>query len=72
MAEASVKSTPGPTTGTTTAVQVDVLAGHLGHLTDEQQKALATFQARITEAGLFRPPGKVTDGGATHDETTLL
>ncbi|THH23072.1 hypothetical protein EUX98_g8108 [Antrodiella citrinella] len=71
MSSASVKSTAS-SSGPTSTVVVDVLAGHLGHLTDAQQQALATFRTNLVQAGLYRAPGEVTDGGATHDEPTLL
>ncbi|KAH8077045.1 CRAL/TRIO domain-containing protein [Cristinia sonorae] len=82
MSAASVKSTDesaksGPTSPpavpAATNANVDVLAGHLGHLTDEQQKALATFKTNIINAGLYKAPGSTgIDGGGTHDEPTLL
>ncbi|TCD62426.1 hypothetical protein EIP91_006908 [Steccherinum ochraceum] len=68
--EGSSKS--GPTAAPTSTVTVDVLAGHLGHLTEEQQKALATFKTNLVSAGLYRSPEGTTDGGGTHDEPTLL
>lgn len=56
----------------TSEVKVDVLAGHLGHLTEAQQQAFASFRKSLAEAQLYVP----SEGGATesasHDEPTLL
>ncbi|KIP03736.1 hypothetical protein PHLGIDRAFT_110447 [Phlebiopsis gigantea 11061_1 CR5-6] len=56
----------------TSEVKVDVLAGHLGHLTETQQQAFATFRQDLAEAHLYAP----ADGGSltasSHDDPTLL
>ena len=74
MSSVSIKSTDsnksGPTA--TSTVTVDVLAGHLGHLTEDQQKALVTFKTNLIQANLYRTPGNNVEDGATHDEPTLL
>ena len=48
----------------------DLLAGHLGHLSEEQLKFFNAFKENLTKATLYRPP---TDAEhASHDEATLL
>ena len=45
------------------------LAGHVGHLTPDQQAALDTFKDRLQQKGYFTPangPAK-----ASHDDVTL-
>ncbi|KAJ3559314.1 hypothetical protein NM688_g423 [Phlebia brevispora] len=54
----------------TSTVRVDVLAGHIGHLTEAQQKAFATFQENLTKAQLYVP--SVNGAKASHDDPTLL
>ena len=58
----------------TSDVKVDVLAGHLGHLTDAQQQAFASFRKGLAEAQLYVPPdeGSGSSTAASHDEPTLL
>lgn len=53
-------------------IHVDVLAGHLGHLTEEQQKAFATFKDNLTKSKLFIPAAEGDSHPASHDESTLL
>lgn len=48
-----------------------VLAGHLGHLTESQEKTLETFKENLQKANLYNP--KSDDGDPlAHDDTTLL
>jgi hypothetical protein len=54
----------------TSTVTVDVLAGHLGHLTESQQQAFATFHDNLTKAQLYTPAEEGRK--ASHDEPTLL
>lgn len=59
----------------TSTVRVDVLAGHIGHLTDAQQKAFATFQENLAKAHLYVPASVLGEGSsarASHDDPTLL
>ena len=56
----------------TTKVSVDVLAGHLGHLTQAQQEAFAVFQENLAKAQLYFAPDKQDGANASHDESTLL
>ena len=53
-------------------IHVDVLAGHLGHLTEEQQKAFITFKENLTKSKLFIPASESNNQIASHDEPTLL
>ena len=47
-----------------------LLAGHLGNLTPEQEKSFETFKESLTQAGLYTP---AIDGqDASHDDPTLL
>lgn len=46
------------------------LAGHLNHLTPEQEEAFKAFKTACTEKELYTPP---QDGkSASHDDATLL
>lgn len=58
----------------TTTVHVDVLAGHIGHLTDAQEKAFVMFKELLAQASLYTAPSE--EGGvairASHDDPTLL
>lgn len=56
----------------TSEVKVDVLAGHLGHLTDAQQEAFASFRKNLAEAQLYVAPNEGSSEAASHDEPTLL
>ena len=56
----------------TSEVKVDVLAGHLGHLTEAQQKAFAAFRQNLTEAHLYLTPEEGSSEKPSHDEPTLL
>ncbi|PSS37087.1 hypothetical protein PHLCEN_2v1126 [Hermanssonia centrifuga] len=60
----------------TSTIRVDVLAGHLGHLTESQKTAFATFQENLAKAQLYSPPQGQDEGGIisrpSHDEPTLL
>ena len=46
--------------------------GHLGHLTDAQQKALDKFRSICEEQGYVVPEGKDGRKTASHDDATLL
>lgn len=48
----------------------DFLAGHLGHLSKQQQDSLVTFKESLSKANLYTPPSEA--GKASHDEQTLL
>ena len=54
----------------TSSVTVDVLAGHLGHLTEAQQEAFAVFKERLTKVQLYTPA--TDESKPSHDEPTLL
>lgn len=58
----------------TSTVHVDVLAGHIGHLTDAQLKAFATFKENLKQAQLYVPASEVPETliHASHDDPTLL
>lgn len=49
-------------------------SAHLGHLTDNQQKALDRFKEICQEQGYYHPPGVVAADQpyASHDDETLL
>jgi hypothetical protein len=49
----------------------DLLAGHLGNLTGDQENALAMFKEALAKTNLYRP---ATDEGkkVSHDDSTLL
>jgi hypothetical protein len=44
--------------------------GHLGHLSDQQEKALDDFRQLVAEKGLYRPA--TAEKPASHDDVTLL
>jgi hypothetical protein len=47
-----------------------VIAGHLGHLTPEQEAAFENFKDALSKANLYRP---ATDTrSASHDDATVL
>jgi len=49
------------------------LAGHLNHLTTEQETALQEFKKLCEEKGYYTPAKAEGEGGkATHDDATLL
>ncbi|KAI0700073.1 CRAL/TRIO domain-containing protein [Cytidiella melzeri] len=54
----------------TSTVTVDVLAGHLGHLTEAQQDAFAIFHENLSKAKLYTPESE--GSRPSHDEPTLL
>jgi len=54
----------------TSTVNVDVLAGHMGHLTPTQQEAFTLFRERLAKAQLYTPGAGVSK--PSHDEPTLL
>lgn len=56
----------------TSDVKVDVLAGHLGHLTEAQQQAFAAFRKNLAEAQLYVPEDQAGTELPSHDEPTLL
>lgn len=56
----------------TSNVKVDVLAGHLGHLTEAQQEAFDSFRKNLAEAQLYVPADDRVSERASHDEPTLL
>jgi hypothetical protein len=45
--------------------------GHLGHMTAEEERALAQFKTLLQEKGLWAPKSDSDEFG-THDEATLL
>ncbi|KAH9917953.1 CRAL/TRIO domain-containing protein [Fomitopsis serialis] len=53
-----------------TAIAPDVLAGHLGHLTPDHDRAFATFKDILHNAHLYAPPAGTAP--ASHDDPTLL
>ncbi|KAI0078216.1 CRAL/TRIO domain-containing protein [Panus rudis PR-1116 ss-1] len=57
---------------TSERIQVDVLAGHLGHLSEDQQKAFAVFKENLFKAGLYTPVDELSSRAPSHDEPTLL
>ncbi|KAL4797522.1 CRAL-TRIO domain-containing protein [Aspergillus venezuelensis] len=49
------------------------LAGHLGHLTEEQQGKLTEFKALCDKEGYYKPAtGSGEEGKASHDDATML
>ena len=47
-------------------------AAHLGHLTDNQQKALEQFKDLCQQKGYYKPAGPSGWPYASHDDETLL
>lgn len=47
-------------------------SAHLGHLTENQQKALDQFKDICQEQGYYDPPGTAPHPYASHDDETLL
>jgi hypothetical protein len=67
-AMAAAATHEGSTTGAAQASpDVGYPNGHLGHLTDDETKALAEFKALITEKGAYSPGPP-----PSHDDQTLL
>ncbi len=63
----------GPAHRVSSAVEVFGFPdGHLGHLKDDEVKALAQFKEKATELGLYKGTGPVGDEFGTHDDATLL
>ena len=57
----------------TTTIRIDVLAGHVGHLTETQEQAFAAFRQNLTKAGLYvAATGNGATTPASHDDSTLL
>ena len=57
-------------TTTPVAIQAQILSGHLGHLTSNQQVKFQQFKDNLGKANLYKP---AVDGKpASHDEPTLL
>ena len=59
----------------------EIFNGHLGNLTEEQERQLETFKEHLTKSKLYTPALSITDddssqGGqirsASHDDPTLL
>ena len=50
------------------SISVDPLAGHLGHLSDEQEAKFVEFRAACEKDGVYNPG----TGRASLNETTLL
>jgi hypothetical protein len=48
------------------------LAGHLNHLTPEQEEKLVEFKALVEEKGYYKPAGKDGEEAASHTDATLL
>ncbi|OJJ41704.1 hypothetical protein ASPWEDRAFT_101961 [Aspergillus wentii DTO 134E9] len=48
------------------------LAGHLHHLTDDQEQKLQDFKKLCEEKGYYKPEGSGEDGKASHGDATLL
>lgn len=52
------------------AIHPDVLSGHLGHLSPDQERAFASLTHLLHTAHLYSPP---TDAApASHDDPTVL
>ncbi|KXN83114.1 Sec14 cytosolic factor [Leucoagaricus sp. SymC.cos] len=54
---------------TPSAIQ-NAFAGHLGHLTADQEETFAKFKDNLSKADLYRPP--TNSHSASHDDATLL
>ncbi|KAI9701968.1 MAG: hypothetical protein M1836_001312 [Candelina mexicana] len=67
--QASAMSTP---LSRQTTAERDPLNGHVGHLTEPQQRAFSDFKRIIAEQRLYIPPNEGTGGKASHDDATLL
>ncbi|KAJ5146351.1 uncharacterized protein N7515_000915 [Penicillium bovifimosum] len=76
--EAQADSTPrnDPTVSASQAAGTAWLAGHLHHLTPEQEEKLQEFKALCAERGYYTPAVQQADGveakPASHDDATLL
>ena len=52
------------------AIQPDVLFGHLGHLSPEQERAFSSFKDILQNARLYSP--STDTAPASHDDPTVL
>ena len=52
------------------AIHADVLSGHLGHLSPEQEQAFARFKDILHSAHLYSPSSDTAP--ASHDDPTVL
>lgn len=52
------------------AIHLDVLSGHLGHLSPEQDRAFASFKQILHNARLYSP--STDTAPASHDDPTVL
>ncbi|OJJ48400.1 hypothetical protein ASPZODRAFT_130424 [Penicilliopsis zonata CBS 506.65] len=60
-----------PVASATLAAGEGWLAGHLNHLTTEQEEKLAELKALSAEKGYYTP-ASVSSGGPSHDDATML
>ncbi|KAI9722627.1 MAG: hypothetical protein M1812_001558 [Candelaria pacifica] len=67
--QASAMSTP---ISRQTTADRDPLNGHVGHLTEPQQRALSDFKRTIAEQRLYVPASESTGEKSSHDDATLL
>ena len=63
---------PGYTSDSASQISTrpNVFAGHLGHLTKEQEDALTKFKESLASANLYTPASAASP--ASHDDPTLL
>ena len=65
-------ATHGPVHRVQSAVEVyGYPQGHLGHMNEEEERALNEFKALLTEKGIYAPQSESDEYG-THDDATLL
>ena len=48
------------------------LAGHLHHLTDQEQKSLIEFKKFCEQQGYYKPAADENGGQPSHDDSTML
>ena len=68
--DTSGSSTPNGSGYTDIRPSRNAFAGHLGHLTKEQEEAFSTFKEILVAAKLYTPATEVSP--ASHDDSTLL
>ena len=61
-----------PTASASAAAGTAWLAGHLHHLTDEQEEKLTAFKKLCEERGYYKSEGSGEGGKASHTDETML
>lgn len=61
-----------PTASAAQAAGTAWLAGHLNHLTDEQEEKLTAFKKLCEERGYYQSEAAAKEGKASHTDETML